>query len=74
MAVPKRFGEKLCTLRKRRGLTVRQLAAMLGINSHSHIVEIETGKNKPSVELVIKAADLFDVSTDRLLRDNLELD
>ncbi len=68
-----RFGEKLRALRKRRGLTVRQLAAMLGINSHSHIVEIETGKNKPSVELV-KAADLFDVSTDRLLRDHLELD
>jgi transcriptional regulator with XRE-family HTH domain len=69
-----RFGEKLRVLRKRRGLTVRQLATMLGINSHSHIVEIERGKNKPSVELVIKAAELFDVSTDCLLRDNLELD
>jgi transcriptional regulator with XRE-family HTH domain len=74
MAVSKRFGEKLRTLRKRRGLTVRQLAAILGINSHSHVVEIETSKNKPSVELVIKVADLFDVSIDRLLRDNLELD
>jgi transcriptional regulator with XRE-family HTH domain len=68
-----RFGEKLHALRERRGLTVRQLASMLEIRSHSHIVEIEKGKNKPSVELVIKVADVFDVSIDRLLRDNLEL-
>ncbi len=68
-----KFGEKLRTLRKRRGLTVRQLAAMLGI-THSHIVGLEKSKHKPSVELVIKLADLFDVSIDRLLRDNLELD
>jgi transcriptional regulator with XRE-family HTH domain len=68
-----RFGEKLRALRERRGLTVRQLAAMLGI-THSHIVGIERGKHKPSVEMVIKVADVFDVSIDRLLRDNIELD
>jgi transcriptional regulator with XRE-family HTH domain len=73
MTTFRRFGEKLRTLRERRGLTVRQLAAMLEI-THSHIVSIETGRHKPSVKLVIKVADLFNVSTDQLLRDNLELD
>ncbi len=68
-----RFGEKLRVLRKRRGLTVRQLAAMLGV-THSHIVGIEKGKHNPSVDMVIKVADVFDISIDRLLRDNLELD
>jgi transcriptional regulator with XRE-family HTH domain len=67
------FGNKLRALRKRRGLTVRQLAAMLEV-THSHIVGIEKGKHNPSVEMVIKVADVFDVSIDRLLRDNLELD
>ena len=70
----KRFGEKLRILRERRSLTVRQLASLLGINSHSHIVGLETGKHYPSIELIVKIADLFEVSTDQLLRDELELD
>ena len=69
-----RFGEKLRVLRKRRGLTIRQLAPLLGFPSHSYISEIETGKKKPSLELVIKIARLFDVSVDQLVKDELELD
>jgi transcriptional regulator with XRE-family HTH domain len=70
----KRFGEKLRALRERRSLTVRQLASMLGINSHSHIVGLEAGKHKPSADLILKIADLFEVSTDQLMRDELEVD
>ena len=68
-----RFGEKLRSLRERRDVTVRELASELGIKSHSHIVGLEAGKHKPSVDLVLKLADLFDVTTDQLLRDELDV-
>lgn len=67
------LGEKLRTLRKRRGLTVRQLGDRLGVN-HSHITKIETGENIPSLPLAIKIADSFGISVDQLVRDDLELD
>lgn len=69
-----RFGEKLRTLRLRHDMTVRELAMKLNVNSHSHIVQIESGKSKPSVELLLKIMELFEVSCDRLLKDELELD
>ncbi len=68
------FGEKLRTLRQKQGLSLRQLAPMLEINAHSVISEIENGKKKPSLELVIKVADLFDIPLEQLARDELELD
>jgi transcriptional regulator with XRE-family HTH domain len=48
-----RFGEKLRTLRKRHGMTVRELAEALGYSGHSHISEIETGKREPKVGFVL---------------------
>ncbi|MBV7333476.1 helix-turn-helix domain-containing protein [Chloroflexi bacterium TSY] len=69
-----RLGEKLRTLRQQHDMTVRELAVKLKVNSHSHIVQIESGKSKPSVELLLKIMDLFKVSCDRLLKDDLELD
>ncbi len=70
----KRFGEKLRTLREKRSLTVRQLASLLEINSHSHIVGLEAGKHNPSAELILKIARYFDVSTDQLMKDELEIE
>ena len=69
-----RLGEKLRTLREQRGLSIRQLASQLGVKAHSHIAKIETGLNKPSVELLVKIMQFFDVSCDQLLNDDLELD
>jgi transcriptional regulator with XRE-family HTH domain len=69
----KRFGEKLRTLREQRGLTVRELATILEMKSHSHIADMENGRSKPSVELLIKLADFFEVTTDQLLRDDQEI-
>lgn len=69
----KRFGEKLKTLRQRRGVTVRQLAADLHIKSYSHIADMEAGRNLPSVELLVKLADFFQITTDQLLKDELEV-
>jgi len=68
----KRFGEKLRALRQREGMTLRQLSDMLGVHN-SHIARIEQGQ-KPSVELILKISHIFNVSLDRLMKDELELD
>jgi transcriptional regulator with XRE-family HTH domain len=68
-----RFGEKLRALRKRQGLTLKQLAEKLCFESHSYLSAVEFGKKKPSVDLVIKIAILFEVSTDDLLFDEREV-
>lgn len=68
-----RFGEKLRLLRMRQGLTVRGLAQVLGYRAYSYISDIETGKTTPRIEFILKVADLFHVTTDQLVRDELEL-
>ena len=68
-----RFGEKLRVLRKRDQLTLTETATKLGFSSHGHLSDLELGKKIPTVELVIKVADLFRVTTDELLRDELEI-
>ena len=70
----KRFGEKLRTLRQQRGLTLSELATLLEMGAHSHLANLETGKNMPTVELILKIAELFAVSTDQLMKDELDLD
>ena len=67
-----RFGEKLRTLRTQRGLSYRELAAMLAV-SHGHLVGIEAGRHKPSADLILKIADLFGVTADQLMRDDQEV-
>ncbi|MGH2497160.1 MAG: helix-turn-helix domain-containing protein [Ktedonobacteraceae bacterium] len=69
----KRFGEKLHTLRILRGLTLKELAHQLGHVAHGYISELEAGKKLPSVELTLSVARLFGISTDELLKDELEL-
>ena len=69
-----RFGEKLSTLRKQQGMTVRELAQALGYRNHGYISLIETGKIKPRVEFILKVANLFHVTMDQLTRDDMEVD
>ncbi len=69
----KRFGEKLRTLRKRSGLSIRGLTREFGFASHSYISLIEASKKRPSIELIIRVADRFGVSVDQLVRDELEI-
>jgi transcriptional regulator with XRE-family HTH domain len=68
-----RFGEKLHTLRTFHQMTLVELAERLGYSTHSYISEIESGQKTPTVTFVLKVARLFDVSTDQLLKDELEL-
>lgn len=69
-----RFGVKLRALRKQRRQTLQELAAQLGYSSHTYLSEVERGWKEPSLSLVLAVADLFEVTTDALLRDNITLD
>jgi transcriptional regulator with XRE-family HTH domain len=69
----RRFGEKLGVLRKRHNMTFQRLATALEYASPSYVYEVEIGRKMPSVELVIKVARLFGISTDVLLFDELDL-
>ncbi len=68
------FGEKLRLLRQRRGMTINELAQLTGYANHSRISQFETGKRKPTLEFVYKVAEVFGVSFDLLLNDELGLD
>ena len=68
-----RFGEKLRKLRLERHMTLKDLALALGLSAHGYISEIEAGKKRPTVEFVLSVARLFEVPTDVLLKDELDL-
>jgi transcriptional regulator with XRE-family HTH domain len=69
----KRFGEKLWTLRQRRGITLQELSQLIEVST-THIWNIENGKKLPNVMLVIKISDIFTMTADQLIRDELEVD
>ncbi|MBN1220504.1 MAG: helix-turn-helix transcriptional regulator [Anaerolineae bacterium] len=69
----KKFGEKLRALRNRRGLTLRQLSNMLDVD-YGYVGRMERGEKIPNVAMVLKISQIFDVSTDVLLKDELELE
>jgi DNA-binding XRE family transcriptional regulator len=56
----------IAKIREQRGLTQVQLAELVGVNKF-HISNIERGKASPSVKLLIKIANVLNVSVDDLL-------
>ncbi len=68
------FGEKLRLLRTGKEMTLKELACALGLTAHGYISEIEAGKKKPTAEFVLNVARYFNVTTDQLLKDELEID
>ena len=68
-----RFGEKLRVLRMQHSMTQRDLARALGYVTSGYISEVETDKKKPSLDLVLKVAQFFQVTTDQLTNDQLDL-
>jgi transcriptional regulator with XRE-family HTH domain len=72
--MPQRFGEKLKQLRTERGLTLRAVADALDGISYSYISRVENGLRQPNAELIFQVARLFNVSTDALLDDELEVE
>lgn len=68
-----RFGEKLQLLRTRASLSQKQVSEMLKV-SESFVWKMEHGHKTPNAAMIIKIARLFNVSTDQLMLDELELD
>lgn len=69
-----RFGEKLRALRLQHGLTLRELAVVLGYRNFGYLALLESGKKEPTLAFVMKVAEYFHVTTDALVWDHLLLD
>ncbi len=61
------FPEKLKALRLENGLTQDELGEKLYL-SRTSISNYEIGKNEPNIETIIAISDLFNITTDELLR------
>ena len=63
------FGDKIKTLRKEKNWKQEELANEIGTDSRQ-VSLYENGKCLPSVETIVKIAQVFNVSIDFLLIDN----
>ncbi len=61
------FSEKLLTLRKSKVLTQEQLAEQLNVSRQS-ISKWESGQAIPEVDKIVELSNIFDVTTDYLLK------
>ena len=64
---------KVRMLHKQRGLTLRDVADVLGVH-YTHVQKIETGRKRPSSDVILKFVTLFGVSADQLMRDDVDID
>lgn len=71
-AMARLFGEKLKYLRFQSSFIQAELARNLGI-SRSYLNNLEAGRKFPSLEIVLKVANLFKVTTDYLIVDDVEV-
>lgn len=65
-----KFGERIRELRKKKGMTLRELAPLVGVGFH-YISKIENEKldfgDYPGEDLIVKLATALEVDTDELL-------
>ena len=66
------FGEKLKQEREKRGWSQTELSEKIHVSRQS-VSKWETGKNYPSIEVIIDLSDLFGMTIDELLRSDEEL-
>lgn len=63
-----KFGEKLRTVRERKGLTLKDVAGKAGV-SESLVSQIERNKVSPSVDTLLQLADILDIDYEYLFSD-----
>jgi len=68
----KRFGAKLCQLRTQRGLTLAELGNLLEVQN-IFVSQLEKGRKLLNAEMILKVANIFNLTTDQLMRDELDL-
>ena len=61
------FKDIVRQLRKERGMTQQELADKIGLTTKVTISQYETGKRKPSFEMIEALADVFHVDMNYLL-------
>lgn len=66
------FSERLKKEREKRGWSQTDLAEKIHVSRQS-VSKWETGKNYPSIEVIIDLSDLFGITVDELLRSDKEL-
>lgn len=66
------FSERLKEEREKRNWSQNDLAEKIHVSRQS-VSKWETGKNYPSIEIIIHLSDLFDITIDELLRSDEEL-
>ncbi|NSL52801.1 helix-turn-helix domain-containing protein [Calidifontibacillus erzurumensis] len=66
------FSERLKKEREKRGWSQTELAEKLHVSRQS-VSKWETGKNYPSIEVIISLSDLFGITIDEMLRSDDEL-
>jgi transcriptional regulator with XRE-family HTH domain len=54
-------------------MTLNALAKAIGMYTHSYLSELESGKKIPTASVILRVARVFDISTDILMKDELEL-
>ncbi|WP_323089778.1 helix-turn-helix transcriptional regulator [Allobaculum sp. JKK-2023] len=67
-----KFAEKLTILRRRRGWSQEELAAQIGV-SRQAVSKWESGQSMPDLDKILILSDLFEVSTDTLLKSDRQL-
>lgn len=68
------FGERLITVRKRKGLNQADIGEKIGINGDAY-GRYERGEVRPTIEMAVKIADALEVSLDYLVgKTDAELD
>src|SRR6266487_4687012 len=68
------LGDKLRYLRQRQGMTQVELARQLSLTSYTHVTKLEAGQRGPSLDLLVRIAYVFGVTTDYLLHDTIPVE
>ncbi len=66
------LADKIVELRKKNGWSQEELAEMLDVSRQS-ISKWESAQSTPDMNRILKMSELFGVSTDCLLKDDVEL-
>lgn len=61
------IGERLLKLRKQKGLSQEEIANIIGV-SRQTISKWETGESNPDFDKIVPLCDLYNISTDELIR------
>jgi transcriptional regulator with XRE-family HTH domain len=63
--------EWLKKLRKEKGLSVREIAPLIG-TSFSHYSDIENGRRNPSIDLSMKMAEFFSIEVSIFFKNRIK--